>query len=178
MVVRRGDRRLVSAILILFLFVLIFIFSVGSVLAVDAVELFSDEFSSNHPLDTGWEGEYTGAPNSSDLDSDIFTDDDPELEFDGFYMVTRDTAAAIISVNTVGFEDIVLSYYRTSYPVEVDHDLIIEWRVGDSGNWSEIERFNPADEGWEQNVFSFPDSANGQEEVQVRFYLDLFGGLC
>ena len=133
--------------------------------------LFNDEFSSTNPLDAGWSGEYPESPSSTDIYSDIYTNDASSYSYDGYYMVTKDDAAAVRSISTVGFENIKLSYYRRTAYAESGDRMVVEWRVGTSGSWTEIERTSPSNT-WTENIYSFPNSANDEAEIQIRFWLD------
>lgn len=133
--------------------------------------VFSEFFSSDHPLDTGWTGVYPEIPDSYNLYDDIYTNNNPSYAYDGYYMVTKDDAAAVISISTTGYENIELSYYRRTVSAHGGDRMVVEWRAGGSGDWIEIERTHPSDT-WSGNIYSFPDSANNQPEIQIRFWLD------
>jgi hypothetical protein len=146
-------------------FALILVFSVQG---VRADSLFYDGFSSTNPLSTGWNGSYVETPNSMNLTNDIFTDN--VIPHNGYYMVTKDGAAASISVNTLGYENIGLDYWRGSWASTSD-SLMVEWRVGNSGNWNLIE-LSQFINVWASNSFNFPSSADNQAEIQLRFWLN------
>ena len=141
----------------------------SSVVAADT--LFYDGFSVAHPLDSGWGGEYAENPVSEDLYGDIGTGNVDAFVHVGYYVVTKDDAALIASIDTIGYENIVLSYYRRTYSANSTDRLIVEWRVGDFGAWSEIENTYPFDT-WTQNTYAFDGSADNEAVIQIRFWLD------
>jgi len=141
----------------------------GVVSGIPETVLFEDDFSSNHPLDTEWDGEYVEMPDSEDLYDDIYSSN--LLPHEDYYLVTKDDAAAIISVDTTGYENIELSYYRRTFSTFFGDKVVVEWRIGDSGSWMELERTGPFI-SWNQNTESLLSTADDQEEIQIRFWLD------
>lgn len=134
------------------------------------VTLFSDVFSCANPLSAGWTGEYAESGESEYLQYDIYSEIGAG-SYDGHYMVTEDDAAAIRSVNTTGTTGIVLSYFRRTKDAESTDRLVAEWRVGNSGPWTEIERTSSFTT-WAQNTYNFPSSADNQSEIQIRLWMD------
>ena len=134
------------------------------------ITLFSDAFSSTNPLSDGWTGVYAESGDNESLPNDIYTRNDSN-SYDGYYMVTEDDAAAIRSINTAGYKDIVLSYYRRTSSTGTGDLKKVEWRVGNAGAWTTVESTDPSST-WAQNTFNFPSTADNQSEIQIRFWLD------
>ena len=159
--------KLKTSIVVLSIYI-IFI-AMCSIVAADT--LFYDEFSATHPLDSGWTGEYAEDPITENLYADIYSGISAGFIYDGYYAVTKDDAALIASINTTGYESIVLSYYRKTYSANSTDMLVVEWRVGNSSSWLEIENTFPFD-AWTPNTYAFDNTAENTAEIQIRFWMD------
>jgi len=77
----------------------------------------------------------------------------------------------VTSVDTTGYEDITLSYWARTRSAERDERLRVKWRVGDSGDWTEVNAIQ--DNDWEYYTHDL-DGAENQPVIQILFKMDCF----
>ncbi len=88
----------------------------------------------------------------------------------GYYVWIEDDAYIRASIDTTGYQDIKLSYWRaTAFWLEDNEDLKVYWRIGDSGGWTLLEATTDIMWGWKE--WSLP-GAGDKSEIQIKFFLD------
>ena len=146
--------------------------------AIASETLFEDEFSSTEPLNSHWTGYYVNGQNSGttlngNILEDIYSENTAD-SYDSYYMVTRNNATAITSINTINKHDINLSYIRRAAAVDnnplAEGKIIVEWHTG-AGNWNILEESTPSTE-WTETSFLLPAGAEDKSELQIRFRLE------
>ena len=131
--------------------------------------VFEDEFSSDHPLDSGWEGTYLDDPFTEDLYDDIFTDNQIAYAISDYYMGLTDNTAVYTSIDTTGVDNVFVTYDRRMVfnTLASNDELHVAYRVGDNGNWTHLETVDS--ELWDTGLFALPA---GESVVQLRFHFD------
>jgi len=138
------------------------------------VNLFEDKFSSTNPLNDGWNYVCPGGGCGFPQSNNVYTDNSITPLHDGYYMVTTNSAGVIRSIDTTNYQNIKLSYYIRTDSVNSNNEIAVEWRVGNSGSWTELERV-PAQvyesNNWFQKNFDLGISAEDEPEIQIRLLL-------
>jgi hypothetical protein len=86
--------------------------------------------------------------------------------------------AAQLSINTTGFNNIRLSYdwAKLSGDSESDDELIVEWKLGSSGSWTELEDHGLGGSSSFSSNSELLSGAANQGDVEFRFRLDVSNG--
>ncbi len=141
----------------------------------NSTSLFYDGFDYGpaNPLSNGWTSICTGGCGGTDV-SDIYTSiTDPTTNLhNSYYMVTKDTRAAIRTINATSYGSINLNYWRTSNSLPSSRNIMVDWRIDSSATWTNLETTLNPGTTWTQKNFVLPSSANNQSGIQIRFYTD------
>jgi hypothetical protein len=86
------------------------------------------------------------------------------------YVVVKHDSNITLSFSTLGKDNIVLEYDRRTYSAYGGDRLRVLWRVGDSGDWTQLEAVK--DNSWDDDVTWPLAGAEDESLVQVRFYMD------
>jgi len=120
--------------------------------------------------DTLFEDDFEGDLSKWDVSSshDVGTSD--TVTPGDYYVWIEDDAWIIASIDTTGYENIELSYWRRTAFVASHEDLKIYWRVGDSGSWTLLEEYNG--DSWGFKTWNLSPDANDKSKIQIKFKLD------
>ncbi|MCW4002933.1 MAG: PKD domain-containing protein [Candidatus Bathyarchaeota archaeon] len=123
--------------------------------------IFSDDFESD------WQSEWTHS------DSDIQTSQYHSSNHAARLYVSGSTQGFItLQISTTGYTSIQLNYWRLFDRTGTSADyLIIEWRVGSSGTWTNLETLNSDMTSWGQSGTFNLNGAENQATIQIRFRL-------
>ena len=149
---------------------------IGGFASVNAVTLFQDNFDEYnytnglnlyHEMNLhGWYVyDYTHPINDDDITIET---KDP---IDDEYVSIMDDSYIRASINTSGYENIALSYYRRTSSLPSNDQLEIEWRIGDSGDWTTLEIVLGTHYTWILKNWNL-SGADNQQEIQIRFRLN------
>ena len=104
-----------------------------------------------------------------------YNDDDITIQtsnpIDAEYVSIRDDSYIRTSIDTSGYENIELSYYRRVFGLGGGDSLEIEWRIGDSGTWETLESVLHDQNTWQYKSWLL-SGAEDESEIQIRFRLD------
>lgn len=137
--------------------------------------LFFDGFTTTNPLSSGWSSPSgtDGCPGNcgGSNTSDISASNSNSCGLSGcgfYYMTTRDERASIKTINTEGYQNINLSYFRRTNPSSGSDIITSQWRIGNTGTWNTLESSNPT-ATWAFRTYSL-SGANDKPEIQIRFW--------
>ena len=152
--------------------VLSFVFVFALLGFTSATTLFSDNFNDGIVLDDGWSAIYDmeSTPALPDIDIGVYTQ--PTAYEGEFSAYVRNNALVYHSVDTTGYENIVLDYCRRTYSMEDSDKFKIGWKYGSSsnawGDWNEVESMS--NDNWEC-VSQTLDSSADNKNILIAFHL-------
>ena len=85
------------------------------------------------------------------------------------YGTGDDDGYLILQISTTGYSDIELSYWRM-FEKDTTDILHIEWRVGTSGSWTNLESIED-EAAWAQQTWDLSGAGN-ESALQIRFRLE------
>ncbi len=117
---------------------------------------FSDDFPSS-TLDSSWVTTGFVAPRDW-------------IAYSGPYaMLMKKNAQAEVSLNTVGYSNVQVSYDRKTIQLDTGEKLFVEWSV-DGVSWTLLE--STSSSSWASKSFSLPAAAANQPNFRLRFRLN------
>lgn len=135
----------------------------------DDFETYTETIGPNFHAEMTSKGWNVSDIDNGDIYDDIYLND--TLEYQGTYsVVVKDDSNITANINTQGYNEINLSYAARGYSFEGQDKLVVYWRVGNSGSWTNLEDITN-ENSWSTSQFSLSGAEN-QEIIQVRFYLD------
>ena len=132
--------------------------------------LFAEDFGGTYQdLLNRWVRSYPQAPQTPNLDDDVAINS--TFITTARFADLEDNAAIETSVDTTGYENIILSYQRRTRSAASPDRLRVEWRIGNSGPFIQLEETVSTTITWFVKQWALA-GADNQSEIQIRFFMN------